>query len=439
MKSRMRKSETSESSLSGSGKEEPKYNLKPTDMVEVAHGGNHLPYDPANSITWDIEKESCAEKSETNEHQGTIVVKLPRNLSLGSKDDTAPNALALAGCADTALSDLAGNSAAGLVEMSEVSLHPSQSASQVAEKQGTAPDATKCQPTASKYFETRYEPPPDDGQVLKDARSTTPGLSQNRKPGIYRATLSPNSSPRIETGGLPFTDPSPMVDSLPDVFDDISVADQMMSGHNTEEVIPHFSHHTAVPTHLNSDLQIRTDKDNREYDLELDFMQFDYQDTHHDNSGASWYFAPSPDRLDDRAGFSDRAQINEWCPNPCELDGNATTDETVLWARQVNGDVDTPIEEYYDRFSDWVSSLDDNAHLNGLDLPDSYLAPEIPDTYDDHDTNSHSSLGSVCHVDNFSQGRFLLYCDNPAAQQVMSAEAEVARLLKQSHWVPHRF
>ena len=431
VKSRMSnlKSETSKTSSSGSHKEGPNYSQKSTDIVGVAHDGNCIPYDPANSITWDIEKEGSAEKSEMNEHQGTIVVKLPRNLILSSKEKENDNALG--GCVDMAMawSDRASNSAARdtrLVEMSEVSLHPSQSASQIAEEQGKAPDA-KCRPTSSKYFETRYSSPPDDGQILKDARairSTTPSL-ENRKPSTHQARLSPSSSPRIETDRRDpptFTDPSLVVDSLPDVFDDISVADaQRISEHNTEEAVPYFSHDIAVPTYFDSDVQFRTNTENRVYNLGFDSVQYDYQDTYHDNS---WDFAPSPDQLDNYAGFSDWAQVNGWCSNPCELDSNV---ETMLCAREVNEDVDTPIEECYDRFSD----LGDNGRL---ELPDSFLATEFPD-----DTNSHSSLGSVGHVDNFSQGRFLLYCDNPAAQQVSSAEAEVARLLRQSHWVPHRF
>ena len=49
-----------------------------SDVVSVPPpASTRKPYNPANSIVWDIERDSYVEESEVNTHQGTVVISFP--------------------------------------------------------------------------------------------------------------------------------------------------------------------------------------------------------------------------------------------------------------------------------------------------------------------------------------------------------------------------
>jgi len=368
-------------------------------------------YGPANSISWDIERESYVEESEVGCRQGTIVLSFPRDAVACEKSH------AIAGTPVLHSDTSPGN----VGTTSGDSLHPSQSASQVLRGQSKAQGTGSLeQPMSSKYFVPENITKEVDGHERhdEDRRSITlpePRLERNPNMSMFH-----QSPPRIEAH---FASPtlSPMisldlVDELPRPYDAFSLADVTNIFEYAAMELDGYGVFHGPDAAQEPDFRSRSDS---EHSFEpgrhlihqpmLENPDSDNVIIMEQNSHYEDPLVGDPSGLPDKCCHQnlDMALIHEGC------DGVAVCDWKVD----------------HGPFNAGYMSCETGDNFSGVqqsDIPN--LSTPSVDGSSEHDN---------C-VGHFSQGRSLLYGLHLGRTRVSDVEAEVAKLLKQNHWLPHR-
>jgi len=380
---------------------------------------DHLAYDPANSISWDIERESYVEESEVGCRQGTIVLSFPRDAVACEKSPDVYEETPVVR-ADTSPSNLE----TPFFKTSGDSLHPSQSASQVLRGQLKAQViGNHEQPTFSKYFVPENITSREaDGHEREDEgrRSITlpePRLEKNPKRSMFRQSparieASPTLSQMLSLN---------LVDELPRPYDAFSLVDVRNIFECAAMELDGYDVFHGPDAAEESDFRLRSDN---EHDIAFEPGPHSIQQSMLEN-------------LD-----SDNAILMEQdfdYEDPLVEDSSGLPDECYPSQNLgfIHGGCDG-VTVY-----DWnVDHGPFNADNLSCERGDTFSGVQPSDT----PNLSMPSVDSSSEYDNcvgppldlFSQGRSLLYGLHHGHTRVSDAEAEVAKLLKQNHWLPHR-
>jgi len=410
------------------------------------------PYNPADSIVWDIEKESCLLGSDNNDRQGTIVVGLPAKMQLKEKG-------AVVACDKTGSNSVVDSSGRKADEhgysrdhKSDVSLAPSQSASRIADRvtnAGVPCRKPQSMSFASKYFahaERRPSSPKDESHlsgipvaVQRVAAEETPGPPIRNSTGTFLdLPISAPDIADIDNGNNMIYEPSsPSLYGHEYMVPQLGAPDcEAFLGSSClwlpDDLVP-----VAQPYVFDPCFDGQEDYQDIFSSLETptngcDFYQehlsraenqvallgvYPYNPDHEFLPFCSW---DTISRSEEQ--FYDTG--DEPSPPLCMLDPYVVPSEVqhdeAFNSSASCSDIDQrlPIDPY--ELLTEVSTLTDDAHIGESLLPNL----------------------SASSVDHFLQGRSLLYgldvSTGSGLRTVSNAEAEVAGLLKQNHWLPHR-
>jgi hypothetical protein len=396
----------------------------------------HL-YDPADSIIWDIERESYVEESECC--QGTVVLKFPCDvMARGGDEGKRQNAVAEAPIIGI---DVHPGHRDGVdtffFKASDDSLHPSHSASQMAQEQLKSQEiGNHEQITFSRYFVTEnvvttesvghkqhdlYE------DWYKGRRSVTqcvskPQQQENRsmvhrsQPRTEAHLASPTLSQMISLG---------LIDEHPRSYDAFSLADiRSVFEDTTMELDDYVSFHDP-------DAPQECDSWSR-----CDGKLLSFESGRHPME----HYLPDPDSSFVSGDFSDHDFDFKDSPmfqvehSYC-LPGERRRENVDMHVAD-EGEHDGLFVDYGSVDGSYVTDTGNDTFLRKAPS-DSPILSTPRST--DGSAGDDICLGFPTRLDQFSQGRSLLYGLDHGDAKVSDAEGEVAKMLKQNHWLPHRF
>ncbi len=392
-------------------------------------------YDPDDSIVWDIERDSYVEESETDGRQGTIVVNflghpLARDKETGQATvaETLVSVNISGNPEDRVLDDHPSHGASD-------GLGPSQSVSQAVEREAPVQVEGKNSGCFSKYFglpAVGYTPHKLTGSNTgKSLLSPVIAASWDGRP-IQDSNPSSQSLPLFETfpSGTTFSDFTFLADKTLGFHasSDIprATADDVTGLDNN------FPLHAGV--FLNSDSPVEID------------MADDW-DTRLLNCDLNHTFAVPLSIADDLYLDYDYETNNRHLDWPVSFLHTHELCTDLEMGTSISGaDCPTLSDEQHDcymndeeaapdnRVSPQLTGSDDILLVNPLCGTSAFNAEDLCSSWD-------SPSGSMVQVDKFSQGRMMLNGFDHSSSRfhgISNVEAEVARLFRQNHWLPHR-
>jgi hypothetical protein len=384
-------------------------------------------YDPDDSIVWDIERDSYVEESETDGRQGTIVVNVLGHASAREIDQPT--------VAETPVSvDISGNPEDRVLEDhprhgASDGLGPSQSVSQAVEREAPVQVEGKNSECFSKYFSfpaVGYTPHKLTGSNTgKSLLSPVIAASWDGRPPIQDLNPFSQSLPLFET-----------CPGRPTFSDFTFLADKTLGFHASSDIPRAIADDVTgldnnFPLHAGAFL-------NSDSPVEIDIV--DDWDTRSLNCDLNHTFAAPLSTADDLYLDYDYGTNNRHLDRPvCFLHTHELCTEMsdLEMGTGVSGAGD------YSTFSDEQH----DCYMNDEEAPDNRVSPQ-PTVSDDillvnpPEDLWDSPSGSMVQVDKFSQGRMMLngfdYSTSSRFQGISNIEAEVARLFRENHWLPHR-
>ena len=355
----------------------------------------HQTYDPADSIMWDIERESYVEESEPSRHLGTIVLNVPGDLLARGKDkEKRRDAFTeMPPLGSDVLLRNGADADATLTKTSENSLHPSQSVSHVAQPK-VQETGNQRNATFSKYFLPENVITTESNIHnrqnlcrLPTQRMPQPGLERNASRSIYP------SPPRIEASAT----------SLRMLGNKLPLPNIRSLENNAMELVRCDVFHRDAS--LGPEL----------WSSDGEFLPFEAE-----NIVSGKFLQHGPEiELSDAPLFEQESHSlsDEWCRQNVDIEGERSG--LALFNSDENRSADGAVmyEPKTDAFNSRIAPSD------FLPRPD--------------DCSVCVDFESPTRAD-FSQGRSLLYGWDHGNVRVSDAEAEVAKLLRQKHWLPHR-
>jgi len=366
-------------------------------------------YDPDDSIIWDIERDSYVEESETDGRQGTILLNFPGDALVrdkvtgqGTIVETPVNP------EDCVLENHLSHGASD-------GLGPSQSVSQAVGRESPVQVEGKNSGCFSKYFglpAVGYTPHNLTGSDTdKSLLSPVIAASWDGRPPVQ--DLNPFSQSSLLFGTCPgrttFSDFTFLADETLGFYassdNPRAIADDVTGLDND------FPLHAGVFPNSDSPVEIdmADDWDTRSLNCDLNHTLAAPLSTA-DNIYLDYDYGTNDRHLDRPVCFY------ELCTEPSDLEMGTGVSGA--------GDCPTLSDEQHD------------CYMNDEEAPENRVSPQLTEDLWD------SPSGSMVQVDKFSQGRMMLngfdHSTSSRFQGISNVEAEVARLFKQNHWLPHR-
>lgn len=389
--------------------EDSEENLDCGDIAEKKEASakdGHRPYDPANSIIWDIERESYVEESEAICSQETTVLRFPDNVrshATRKRPDTT---------VETPVADAdVPNGADDTFQNSEDSVHPSQSASQSkVQEMGNLE-----QHIFSKYFprEDIAMTDTDKSQrrgVYEGHRFITQDVSATRQE--EKPKKSPICEPPPQIEASPTLSQMISVDEFPRSYDAFSLADVRSIVEGTKMELDDYCVFDGPGAPEESDLWSRSNTENLKFEPGLHSVQHCMLEIP-DSSFYSGHFMEHSIDFQDPLMF--QADSGYCCLPGQDLHMEGRDDAALF---------------------DW--NVENEPFSAGVDVQHEVVS-EI-DTFSTDAASLSTTVDVSCEdfSGHFNQGRILLYGLDHGIARVSDAEAEVAKLLNQNHWLPRR-